>query len=243
MDEYVTEEVPLDLYTIRNTVGEFFERKVAYIFDYIRTNAAIAGKRVLDLSKRDGTCAFESKAGFFSRGGVILEKQIHTSQKPLPGVNMFYVFGYHKIGSIQKNYKTEEALLNALDLNVHSYYIIPNELVSAYFDSKEPREIKEVGGSIRDRFVSLPASKAKKIFCKDPVIWKQMKLSPDKYHISNPHEKVFVIAESHEVLENLLEHFETEKVQSREVLETMLKNLKDKNVQSPNVRKPSILDF
>ncbi len=205
-----TEE--LNMYTIRNTVGEFFEKKIAKVFGLYTTNAAKAGKRVLDLSTKDNCCAFECKAGFKSSGGIILEKQINPVQRPLPWINMFYVFGYHTLRRIQKNYGTEEELLTALDSNITSYHIIPEMIVSAYFKSKVPRNITARNGSVRDRYVPMPESNARKIFYEDQRIWAQMKLSPDKFHTISPHEKVFVTAQSPEMLETLLKHFDSKNV-------------------------------
>ena len=202
MDKHTTKYI--DMYTIRNTVGDFFESKIAYIFGYYNTKYAKAGRRMLDLSTRDNSCAFECKAGRSLAGGVILEKQIHPPQQQLPWINMFYVFGYHNLKIMKDKYKTKKELLIALDSNINSYYIMPNVVVSAYFNSRTPRPINEKAGTIRDMNVQMPESRARKIFSKDQGIWEQMNLSPDNFYRAQSQEKVFVMAQSPELLETLI---------------------------------------
>jgi hypothetical protein len=212
----------LDLYIVRNTIGDYFERKIADIFGYINSKSAKAGRRVLDLSTKDGFCAFECKGS--RAGGVILGKQIHPVQGSLHWVKMFYVFAYHPLKCIRKNQETEKDLLKALDSSVKSYHILPNEIVSPYYLNNKPRQIQN-----RNEWqVPLSASKARKIYNKDPRVWARMGLSPDEFYMSSPHEKIFVTAQSPELLGTLLEHFDPRKIQSHEVLETMLKELADR---------------
>ena len=212
MEEYDTKVPALDMYTIRNTVGDFFEKRIADVFGFINTKAAKGNRRLLDLSTKDSTCAFECKAGLSSRGAVIIEKQIHTKFQPLPWIKLFYVFAYHKVSKIQQKYETKEALLEALDENTHSYHIMPDEVVSAYFNTRTPRSINTMNSSVRDRYVPMPASKSRKIFDRDPRLWSLMGLDPEDYRICNPHKKVFITTQSWELLESILEHFDPAKV-------------------------------
>ncbi len=195
-------------YDVRRVIGDFFEDKSRAVFGLERINDArqdADGSGILpDLMTIEGNIFFESKSSYFKNGGVIREGQLARFSQ---NENMFYIFWYHKLwNELARKYTTPKKLIAALADNIHSCHILPIEVVSAYYYTASARVIIRRDRQFVDNFVQITYEAAKQIF-DGKEIWTKMRLDPDNFETKQPHESIFVIADTSDILERILERF------------------------------------
>ena len=170
---------------VRMIVGDFFEKKVANLF-----NLSFPSEKnpdaVPDLISRDSSFYVEVKASSYTNGGVINERQLLKFNRGL-NIRRFYAFVYHSIQrNMRNNYLTGKDLKSALDLR--SLFLFPFSIIKAYFDNSPKRKNPR-----HDTFVQLRESKAKAIFEGDRATWAHLRLCYNDYKLVKPHKKIHIL--------------------------------------------------
>jgi hypothetical protein len=190
------------IYNPKNIIGDFFEKKVAGLFDLVLADASNSPP---DLVSRDGSFYVEVKASAYNNGGVINGSQLSRFDESV-AVRRFYAFAYHSLGKdIQRNYPSENLLLSALDLR--SLFLFPFSIVKAHFDAF-PKKYDSSGSE----FVQLRENVAKKIFCGDETVWDALDISVKDYNAVMAHENVYIVTRNGNLEQNLLKSFNPENI-------------------------------
>ncbi len=178
-------------------VGNLFEKKVKNLFG--SSSPIINNPNTVPDIIFNSFC-IEVKASSYTNGGVINKRQLFRYDKKT-NKKRFYAFAYHSIlKDMRKNYPTQEALEDALDLK--SLFLFPFSIVKAYFNNSPKRKNPR-----HDTFVQLIESKAGNIFGGDKQTWAHLKLCYDCYKPISPHERIHILTKNGHLEEKILSSF------------------------------------
>ncbi len=174
------------------------------LFDLTRTDPHALGF-VPDLVSKDNFFYVEVKASAYDNGGVINKHQLYRFDERIE-TRRFYAFVYHSINrNMERDYKTEEDLRNALDLR--SLFLFPFSIAKAHLEKS-----KKTTHPKHDDFVQIRESLAQKIYDGVEDVWKHLNLETKDYKRTKPHEKIHIITKEGHLEKEILRSFHVESI-------------------------------